>query len=154
MVADERSFLTRMISISMGFSILLCSLVMWLTDYHMIYPIRTLTKKADSFSFLDDSQTNLEEDLRTLRAVDIHTGDELEKLYQSLCRMTLNQTEQMRNIRRLSDSTSRMQDGLIITMADMVENRDSDTGAHIQKTAAYVRIIAEALHRRGITRKS
>ena len=42
-----------------------------------------------------------------------------------------------------------MQDGLIITMADMVENRDSDTGAHIQKTAAYVKIIVEGLKRKG-----
>ena len=42
-----------------------------------------------------------------------------------------------------------MQDGLIITMADLVENRDSDTGAHIQKTAAYVKIIVEGLKRKG-----
>jgi HD-GYP domain-containing protein (c-di-GMP phosphodiesterase class II) len=34
-------------------------------------------------------------------------------------------------------------------MADLVENRDSDTGAHIQKTAAYVRIIVEGLKRKG-----
>ena len=34
-------------------------------------------------------------------------------------------------------------------MADMVENRDSDTGAHIQKTAAYVRIIVEGLRKKG-----
>ena len=42
-----------------------------------------------------------------------------------------------------------MQEGLIITMADMVENRDSDTGAHIQKTAAYVKIIVEGLKKKG-----
>ena len=34
-------------------------------------------------------------------------------------------------------------------MADMVENRDSDTGAHIQKTSAYVKIIVEGLKRKG-----
>ena len=42
-----------------------------------------------------------------------------------------------------------MQDGLIITMADMVENRDSDTGDHIQKTALYVRTILRGLKRKG-----
>jgi HD-GYP domain-containing protein (c-di-GMP phosphodiesterase class II) len=42
-----------------------------------------------------------------------------------------------------------MQDGLIVTMADLVESRDSDTGAHVQKTAAYVRIIVEGLKRKG-----
>ncbi len=42
-----------------------------------------------------------------------------------------------------------MQDGLIVTMADMVESRDSDTGAHVQKTAAYVKIIVEGLKEKG-----
>ena len=55
----------------------------------------------------------------------------------------------MRSIRRLSDSTAKMQDGLIITMADLVESRDSDTGAHVQKTAAYVRIILDGLKKKG-----
>ena len=64
-------------------------------------------------------------------------------------RMTLNQAEQVRDIIRLSESTLQMQDGLIITMADMVESRDSDTGAHIQKTAAYVKIILEELRAKG-----
>ena len=42
-----------------------------------------------------------------------------------------------------------MQNVLIITMADMVESRDSDTGAHVAKTAAYVRIILQGLKRNG-----
>ena len=63
--------------------------------------------------------------------------------------MTKNHAEQMRSIRRLSDSTAKMQDGLIITMADLVESRDSDTGAHVQKTAAYVKIIVEGLNKKG-----
>ena len=91
----------------------------------------------------------MDEDVKAFRRLDVRTGDEIERLYQSLCRMTFRQTEQMRNIRRLSDSTAKMQDGLIVTMADMVENRDSDTGAHIQKTAAYVKIIVEGLKKKG-----
>ena len=42
-----------------------------------------------------------------------------------------------------------MQNGLMVLLADMVEIRDSDTGAHIQKTAAYVKIILEGLRRKG-----
>ncbi len=34
-------------------------------------------------------------------------------------------------------------------MADLVESRDSDTGAHVQKTAAYVKIIVEGLKAKG-----
>ena len=72
-------------------------------------------------------------------------ANEIEKLYNAICDMASGMTEQMRSIRYLANSTEQMQNGLIITMADLVENRDSDTGAHIQKTAEYVRIISEHL---------
>lgn len=38
-----------------------------------------------------------------------------------------------------------LQKSLITTMADMVENRDENTGGHIQRTAKYVEIIAKKL---------
>ncbi|MBO4910857.1 MAG: HD domain-containing protein [Lachnospiraceae bacterium] len=146
-IEDVKSFLMEMISVFLSFFILLCAFVMWLTDYNVIYPIRTITETIDTFS--SDSQENMDDDVKAFRRIGVHTGDEIEKLYNSLCRMTLDQTEQIRSIRRLSESTAKMQDGLIITMADMVENRDSDTGAHIQKTAAYVKIILSGLEKKG-----
>ena len=145
----ERSFLVEMISVFLGFFILLCVFVIWMTKYHIIIPINSITKYVDEFSGAGNSQEKIDENVKNIRSIDVHTGDEVERLYQSICRLTLNQAEQMRNIRRLSDSTAKMQDGLIITMADMVENRDSDTGAHIQKTAAYVKIIVEGLKKKG-----
>jgi HD-GYP domain-containing protein (c-di-GMP phosphodiesterase class II) len=84
-----------------------------------------------------------------LRSLNITTGDEVEKLFRALCEMASSQAEQLRSVRRLSENTAKMQNGLIITMADLVENRDSDTGAHIQKTAAYVKIIVEGLKKKG-----
>ncbi len=57
--------------------------------------------------------------------------------------------EQNRDIRQFSENVMKMQDGIIIIMADMVENRDSDTGDHIQKTAGYVRVILRGLKRKG-----
>ncbi len=148
-IADRNSFLVEIITLYLSFFILLSTFVMWLTDYHIVYPIKTITDTVDGFTTSGDSQDKLDEDVKTIRSIDVHTGDELERLYLSICGMTKNQAEQMRNNRRLSDSTAKMQDGLIITMADMVENRDSDTGAHIQKTAAYVRIITEGLRKKG-----
>lgn len=149
MAADERSFLVKMITVYSGFLILFCTFVLWLVDYHIIFPLRAITDGVDSFSFMEESQNVLDENVKAFRSIDVHTGDELESLYQSLCRMTLNQTEQMRSISRLSDSTAKMQDGLILTMADLVESRDSDTGAHVQKTAAYAKIIVEGLKKKG-----
>ncbi len=145
----ERSFFVEMTTVFLGFFILLCVLVIWLTRYHIILPVNSITKWVDSFSDTESTQESLDEDVKMFRKLDIHTGDEIETLYRSLCRMILSEAEQMRSIRKLSDSTAKMQDGLIITMADMVENRDSDTGAHIQKTAAYVKIIVEGLKAKG-----
>lgn len=145
----ERSFLMEMTSVFLGFFIMLCVFVSWLIKYHVVHPVNAITKYVDEFSNAVNSQETVDEGVKSIRKIDIHTGDEVEKLYQSICRLTLNQAEQMRSIRHLSDSTTKMQDGLIITMADLVENRDSDTGAHIQKTAAYVKIIVEGLEKKG-----
>lgn len=42
-----------------------------------------------------------------------------------------------------------MQSGMVTLMADMVENRDDNTGGHIKRTANYVECIAKELKRRG-----
>ncbi|MCR4589681.1 MAG: HD domain-containing protein [Lachnospiraceae bacterium] len=147
--AYGRSFLTEMISIFLGFFILLCTFTIWLTDYHIIYPINSIARGMDKLAKTSDTQEDMDEDVKMFRKYGIHTGDEIENLYLSAKSMTRNQAEQMRSIRRLSESTAKMQDGLILTMADLVESRDSDTGAHVQKTAAYVKIIVEGLKRKG-----
>lgn len=144
-----KSYLTELISVFSGFFIVLCAFVIWLTRYHLILPINSISKCADDLSKATDTQDELDWNVRKIRELDVHTGDEIEALYNSFCKLTLGQAEQMRSIRHLNDSTAKMQDGLIITMADMVENRDSDTGAHIQKTAAYVKIIVEGLKAKG-----
>ena len=45
-----------------------------------------------------------------------------------------------------------MQSGMITLMADMVENRDDNTGGHIKRTASYVECIAKELKKRGAYR--
>ena len=149
LTAMERGFLIELISTFIGFFIFLIVVVIWLTEYMLIIPINSLTERVNRFADTTDTQESMDNNARKIRGLDIHTGDEVEKLYLSVSRLVLQQTEQLRNIRKLSDSTAKMQDGLIITMADMVENRDSDTGAHIQKTAAYVKIIVEGLKKKG-----
>lgn len=44
---------------------------------------------------------------------------------------------------------SGMQSGMITLMAEIVENRDDNTGGHIRRTAKYVEMIAEELKERG-----
>ncbi len=148
-IADRQSFLTEMISIFLSFFILLSVFVFWLNEYQILIPVNSVVECMDRISRRSSSPDDLDRNVRLFRSLGIHTGDELENLYLSACSMTKNQAEQMRSIRRLSDSTAKMQDGLIITMADLVESRDSDTGAHVQKTSAYVKIIVEGLKAKG-----
>ena len=145
--ADERSFLVEVIAVFLGFFLLMCTFSIWLSDYNIIYPIKSITDHVDNFEHAG-SLNNIDECVQALKDVNIKTGDEVEKLFNSICRMTINQTEQTRSIRNLLNATAKMQDGLIMVMADFVENRDSDTGAHVQKTAAYVNIIVEGLNRK------
>ena len=144
-----RSFSLKTFFILLGFFILVIAHNLWVTNVTMVFPIRSMAQCVDNFSNLGYEQKQLDQNVRSIRSLEIETGDEVELLYNSICTMTLNLSEQMRDLRRLSDTTAKMQDGLIVTMADMVENRDSDTGAHIQKTAAYVKIIVEGLQKKG-----
>ena len=142
-------FIVKVLLIMAGFFIVIISFTIWSIGKNMSYPISAIAACVNRFSDSTEEQAALEENVKLIRSLNIQSGDEIQKLYDAICRMTLSQTEQIRDIRRLSESTVKMQDGLIITMADMVENRDSDTGAHVQKTSAYVKIIVEGLKRKG-----
>ncbi|MCH5252804.1 MAG: HD-GYP domain-containing protein, partial [Lachnospiraceae bacterium] len=48
------------------------------------------------------------------------------------------------------EQVSNMQSGMISFMAEVVENRDDNTGGHIRRTAKYVEDIAKALKRKGV----
>ncbi len=139
----------KVLLILAGFFILILAYSLRATEIYTTYPVNSIALCVDGFVTAGSDQKKLDANVKRLRSLGIRTEDELEKLYHSICEMSLNQTEQLRAITHFSDATAKMQDGLIITMADMVENRDSDTGAHIQKTAAYVKIIADGLQKKG-----
>lgn len=50
------------------------------------------------------------------------------------------------------EQVSGMQSGMITLMAEIVENRDDNTGGHIRRTAKYVENIAEILKKQGVYR--
>ena len=142
-------FFMRAGMILSGFFILVLAYGLWTTGIFMVYPLDKMMEGVEEFIDAGADQQQLDDAVRHLRAIDVHTGDEIEKLYELICKMASNQTEQIRSIQRFNENTAKLQDGLIITMADLVENRDSDTGDHIQKTAAYVKIIVDGLKKKG-----
>ncbi len=142
-------FVFRAVLILAGFFILILSYQTTITAMFTLYPVGSMALCVEDLAEAGDDQKKLDENVKKIRKLDIRTGDEIERLYREICDMALNQAEQVRSIRYFADTTAKMQDGLIITMANMVENRDSDTGAHIQKTAAYVKVIVDGLEKKG-----
>lgn len=144
-----KTYLYRMILVFSGFAVLILGYGMYVSDYSLVYPVGRMASSVEGFVKGTGEQDTLDDNVKAIRKLDIKTNDEIERLYDSICKMASDVAEQMRSIRHYAEATSQMQNGLILTMADMVESRDSDTGAHVQKTSAYVKIILEGLKSKG-----
>ena len=66
----------------------------------------------------------------------------------------LNRIEKHLNIdeliRERTSQLVRLQNGIVFTLADLVENRDKNTGGHIDRTTKYIQILIEAMMARGV----
>jgi putative two-component system response regulator len=56
-------------------------------------------------------------------------------------------TEQLRERTMQLES---LQNGMVLIMADIVENRDSNTGGHIERTSEYMKLLIEAMKTQGL----
>ena len=129
--------------------ILLCILIVAaLLAHRIITPINSMAKTTDSFVF--DNEKALANNLEEIRRLNICTGDEIENLYRAFVKMTNDSVQYVTDINRKNETIRKMHNAFLITLADMVENRDQNTGDHIRKTAAYVKIILEELKREGV----
>ncbi len=142
------AFLAQQISLFMGLFVFILAAGLYLIEYQMIIPINTMSYVAKDFSKKSDQ--SLGELVELFRKLDIHTGDEVENLYQSFLRMTEDNLSFVEDIREKNKTISQMQEALIMVLADMVESRDENTGDHVKKTAAYTRIIMDALKTEGV----
>lgn len=119
----------------------------WLLDKMIVMPINRMTSAADDFAFdTDEVRGNAVE---KFKALNISSGDEVEQLYHAVVKTMDDMNEQIVQIKTQAKRISDMQHNIIITMADIVESRDENTGGHIRRTAEYVRIIAEKLRENG-----
>ncbi len=143
----QNRYFGRVVLLFAGFLLLIVAIGIITTKYHVVLPIIGMTMYSGELT--DQTGGVSEESLEKIDELDIHTGDEMELLYRAICKLTKDTVYQLNDNRNKTEAISRMQNALIITMADMVESRDSDTGAHVLKTAAYVRIILQGLKRNG-----
>jgi putative two-component system response regulator len=53
-------------------------------------------------------------------------------------------------IHERTEQLQRLQSGIVSVLADIVENRDTATGGHVERIVAYIRILLEAMKERGV----
>ena len=128
------------------FIILITSL--YLIKSKIVNPIKTMTAAAGSFAY--NNEIDIDGNYNLIKRLNISTGDEIEILYHALLKMTKDNLGYAINIKKKQESISQMQQALIMTLADMVESRDFNTGMHIKKTAEYVRIVLKELKKEGV----
>ncbi len=148
LTANYIIFMTKMISLYLGFLLLALVFGWWFAEYSITFPVNTMAISADNFAF-GGTDGGLDKSVESLKGMEIHTGDEIENLYNALVKMGSDSVNYVEELESKNETISKMQMALIMVLADMVEGRDEDTGDHIRKTAAYTRIIMNGLRKKG-----
>jgi len=58
--------------------------------------------------------------------------------------------ERTEQLARRTEQLVLLQNGIVYTMADLVEQRDKNTGGHIERTSVYFRILVDAMMAKGV----
>lgn len=148
LTTNTYGFLAKQVSLFLGFFILVLAAGLWLAEYNITLPINTIAHAANAFAY--NSEEAREENVDRIMALDIHTGDEIENLYRAIAKTTGDTMQYIADAQEKSETIEKMQNGLIMVLADLVESRDKCTGDHIRKTAAYTRLIMAQMRKEGI----
>ena len=148
LINSESSFIAKAMSLFLSFAMLIVAIGLWVADSRLILPLNSMAIAAGKFAFGQDADEEL--NVEAIRSLDIHTGDEIENLYRAFTKTSEDMARYVKDVEEKNATITRMQDSLIMVLADMVESRDKHTGHHVKKTAAYARIIMEQLRREGI----
>ncbi|MBR3043678.1 MAG: HD domain-containing protein [Oscillospiraceae bacterium] len=143
----ERKFFIQMLSLFLGFFILIFCVVRWLIEYHIILPVNSIARSTGTFAY--DSESARENSIERIRELNIHTGDEVENLYHAIAKTSDDSMRYVADVQEKTAQLSKMQRALIMVLADIVESRDKNTGAHVRKTAAYTEIILNEMRKKG-----
>ena len=145
---NDYQFLARVVSLFFGFFLIILAATIWLAEYNIILPINAMALSTGRFAY--DSDSARKEAVEGIRELDIQTGDEIENLYHSVAKTTEDMVSAIEGEEHQKQVITRLQNGLILVLADMVESRDSFTGQHVRKTAAYTDIIMREMKREGV----
>ena len=141
------AYLAKQISLFLGIFIMVLTLGVWMADYNIIYPLNAMSHGASAFAYTSTKERD--RSVERIKELDIRTGDEIENLYYAYSQTTEDSMRYLSAVRKKSKQIDKLQGGLLLVLADIIESRDKCTGDHIRKTAAYTRIILESLQKRG-----
>lgn len=139
------TYFMNIASLLFGIMILIAMVSIWYCNRYLLQPMNILAKQAHDFDFEGSHKGN-----RVRDRYDITTGDELEEVFHAMCRTEDTIADHVAQLNAKNLEISHMQRNIIYTLANMVENRDSNTGGHIKRTAYYVRLIGNKLKQAGI----
>ena len=145
--AEECRFLARILSLFISLAVLILAAFLWYAEQGVILPINSMAIATESFAF--NSEEERAEGAEMLHSLGIQTRDEIENVYHAIMKTTDDSLRYIKESQEKNEIISRMQENLIVTMADLVESRDQDTGDHIKNTAEYTRIIMDELKKEG-----
>ena len=152
---DGYQFLARVVSLFFGFFVVILTVVIYLAEYNVILPINSMAMLTNRFAF--DTEDKRAHAVESIEELDIHTHDEIENLYTSIVKTTKDMartTEDMATyiatLQKQREVIGKLQSGLILVLADIVESRDQNTGEHVRKTAAYTGVIMRNLRKNHI----
>ena len=146
-VSERVSYITKMVSILLSALVMVCIIAIWYAERRIVQPINAMTELAAEYANRpDELKKQYGDDSFKL---EIHTGNEIEGLYTALNKTMHDVTQYINDIQQQAEVIAKMQYNIITVFADMVENRDENTGEHIHRTAAFVGIIARQLQKEG-----
>ena len=146
-VADRYIFVIRMISLLFGASICLTAFAVNYSQTRMVDPIDALAHAASHFAF--DSVEERNKNAQTVNDLKLQTGDEIENLYNALKKTITDMSSYVDQLAESTSTIAKLQENIIVSLAEMVESRDECTGSHIRRTSKYVQAIGEELIREG-----
>ncbi len=145
---DQTIFIVKVSTVLAGASIILLVIILNIFEHNLVNPINKISRAASEYAF--DTDAHQKFGTKRINELKIHSCVEVEELFNSLKKLSNDTSEYIDKIKMDAEEMTRLQEGIILVFADMVENRDKNTGDHIKKTSYYVKRIAEELKEEGV----
>ncbi len=142
------AYLAKVLSLFLSIIGILLAVFMLLAESGVIMPINSMALATSRFAY--DSAAVRNDSLDQIDSLGIRTGDEIENLYHAITQTSGDSIRYIAESNRKNETIARMQENLILVLADMVESRDQFTGDHVKNTSEYTLIIMEQLKKEGI----